>query len=105
MGPDDARAHRLRAIEIAENLQAGLERLRIVRGAKAHTSVSTNANELIVLPTRAYPQVAVDASGRYYVTDYYNNSISAYQGGSRKLLKKITQKKGIVAITYTTIGP
>ena len=25
----------------------------VVRGAKAHTSVSTNANELIVLPTRA----------------------------------------------------
>ena len=28
----------------------------VVRGAKAHTSVSTNANELIVLPTRAMSQ-------------------------------------------------
>jgi len=25
----------------------------VVRGAKAHTSVSPNANEVIVLPTRA----------------------------------------------------
>jgi hypothetical protein len=58
-----------------------------------------------VLPAKAFPQVAVDASGRYYVTDYNNNSISAYNGASKKLLKNITQKKGIVAITYTTIGP
>ncbi|HLY00885.1 MAG TPA: hypothetical protein VKR56_00150 [Candidatus Cybelea sp.] len=58
-----------------------------------------------VLPTRAFPQVAVDASGRYYITDYNDNSISVYEGGSKKLLKKITQKKGIVAITYATIGP
>ncbi len=58
-----------------------------------------------VLPTRAFPQVAVDASGRYYVTDYNDNTISAYKGGSKKLLKKITQKKGIIAITFTTIGP
>ncbi|MGA2761352.1 MAG: hypothetical protein ABSF08_13660, partial [Candidatus Cybelea sp.] len=58
-----------------------------------------------VLPTRAFPQVAVDASGQYYVTNYNDNTISAYEGGSKKLLKKITQKKGIIAITYTTIGP
>jgi hypothetical protein len=58
-----------------------------------------------VLPTRAFPQVAVDASDRYYVTDYNDNTVSAYEGGSKKLLKKITQKKDIVAITFTTIGP
>ena len=32
----------------------------VVRGAKAHTSVSTNANELIVLPTRALGQADRD---------------------------------------------
>src|ERR1700730_4377780 len=32
----------------------------IVRGAKAHTSVSTNANELIVLPTRAMTEADRD---------------------------------------------
>jgi len=36
-------------VRIAERRQDGI----VVRGAKAHTSVSTNANELIVLPTRA----------------------------------------------------
>jgi 4-hydroxybutyryl-CoA dehydratase / vinylacetyl-CoA-Delta-isomerase len=32
----------------------------VVRGAKAHTSVSTNANELIVLPTRAMAEADAD---------------------------------------------
>ncbi|MBI3971373.1 MAG: gamma-aminobutyrate dehydratase [Chloroflexi bacterium] len=32
----------------------------VVRGAKAHTSVSTNANELIVLPTRAMGEADAD---------------------------------------------
>ena len=32
----------------------------VVRGAKAHTSVSTNANELIVLPTRAMAEADRD---------------------------------------------
>ncbi|HEU5315494.1 MAG TPA: 4-hydroxyphenylacetate 3-hydroxylase C-terminal domain-containing protein, partial [Chloroflexota bacterium] len=32
----------------------------VVRGAKAHTSVSTNANELIVLPTRAMSEADAD---------------------------------------------
>ena len=32
----------------------------VVRGAKAHTSVSTNANELIVLPTRALGEADAD---------------------------------------------
>ena len=36
-------------VRIAERRPDGI----VVRGAKAHTSVSTNANELIVLPTRA----------------------------------------------------
>jgi aromatic ring hydroxylase len=36
-------------VRIAERNRDGI----VVRGAKAHTSVSTNANEIIVLPTRA----------------------------------------------------
>ncbi|HEV2123937.1 MAG TPA: 4-hydroxyphenylacetate 3-hydroxylase N-terminal domain-containing protein [Chloroflexota bacterium] len=32
----------------------------VVRGAKAHTSVSTNANELIILPTRAMTEADAD---------------------------------------------
>ena len=36
-------------VRIVERRSDGI----VVRGAKAHTSVSTNANELIVLPTRA----------------------------------------------------
>src|SRR5207247_1892519 len=36
-------------LHITERRRDGI----VVRGAKAHTSVSTNANELIVLPTRA----------------------------------------------------
>jgi aromatic ring hydroxylase len=36
-------------VRIVERRSGGI----VVRGAKAHTSVSTNANELIVLPTRA----------------------------------------------------
>lgn len=36
-------------VRIADRRSDGI----VVRGAKAHTSVSTNANELIVLPTRA----------------------------------------------------
>jgi hypothetical protein len=57
------------------------------------------------LDLAASPQVAVDAKRDFYVTDYKDNTISAYKGGSKKLIKKITQKKSNVAITYTAIGP
>jgi hypothetical protein len=53
----------------------------------------------------AYPQVAVDASGIYYVTDYEDNTIAAYTGGTTKLLKRITQPTGVISITYTAITP
>ena len=59
----------------------------------------------IVLPTRASPQVAVDAQRRFYVTDYNDNTISAYAGGSKKLLKRITQEKGVISISSTAINP
>src|SRR3989441_7778534 len=43
-------------VHVAERRTDGI----VVRGAKAHTSVSTNANELIVLPTRALGQADRD---------------------------------------------
>ncbi len=58
-----------------------------------------------VLPTRASPQVAVDNKRRFYVTDYNDNTISAYQGGSKKLLKRVTQEKGVIDISSTAINP
>lgn len=53
----------------------------------------------------ANPQVAVDVSRIYYVTDYEDNTIAAYTGGTTKLLKKITQPSGVISITYTAINP
>ena len=47
-------------VHIVERRSDGI----VVRGAKAHTSVSTNANELIVLPTRAL----ADADSDYAVS-------------------------------------
>ena len=43
-------------VHIVERRSDGI----VVRGAKAHTSVSTNANELIVLPTRALAEADRD---------------------------------------------
>jgi len=43
-------------VHIAERRSDGI----VVRGAKAHTSVSTNANEIIVLPTRALAETDRD---------------------------------------------
>jgi hypothetical protein len=53
----------------------------------------------------ANPLVAVDASGTYYVTDYENNTIAAYAGGTTKQLKQITQPSGVINITYAAINP
>jgi hypothetical protein len=57
------------------------------------------------LTNGANPQVAVDAQGRYYVTNYYKNSVAAYAGGSIKPLKSISQPSGLVNIYYTAINP
>jgi 4-hydroxybutyryl-CoA dehydratase / vinylacetyl-CoA-Delta-isomerase len=43
-------------VHIVDRLRDGI----VVRGAKAHTSVSTNANEIIVLPTRAMAEADRD---------------------------------------------
>jgi hypothetical protein len=58
-----------------------------------------------LLPTRAFPQVAVDKQRRLYLTDFNDNTISAYEGGSKKLLKRISQEKGEINISSTAINP
>ena len=62
-------------------------------------------NLSFALDDGATPQLAVDASGIYYVTDYEDNTIAAYTGGSTKLLEKITQPSGVISITYTAVTP
>ncbi|MFY9738088.1 MAG: hypothetical protein WAK11_03455 [Candidatus Cybelea sp.] len=58
-----------------------------------------------VMPLRSFPQVAVDNQRRYYVTDFDDNTISAYEGGSKTRLKRITQEKGVIDISSTAINP
>ncbi len=53
----------------------------------------------------ASPTVTVDAMKRYYVTDYVDNMIFAYKGGSLKLLAKITQATGVINISSSAISP
>jgi len=53
----------------------------------------------------ALPQVAVDDAKRFYVTDYIDNTISSYQGGSVKVISKITQATGIVNIESAAVSP
>ncbi|HEX2034929.1 MAG TPA: 4-hydroxyphenylacetate 3-hydroxylase N-terminal domain-containing protein [Chloroflexota bacterium] len=58
LGPAEqaARGHPDAYLRIVERRPDGI----VVRGAKAHTSVSTNANEIIVLPTRAMSEADAD---------------------------------------------
>ena len=58
LGPAEqgAKGHPDAYLRIVERRADGI----VVRGAKAHTSVSTNANELIVLPTRAMGEADAD---------------------------------------------
>ncbi len=53
----------------------------------------------------ANPQVAVDALGRYYVTDQIDNTISAYTGGTKTRIAHKTQGLGLVNIKSIAINP
>lgn len=67
-------------VHIVERRSDGI----VVRGAKAHTSVSTNANELIVLPTRAMSEadrdyavsfaIPIDTPGLVLLASAYDSS-------------------------------
>ncbi len=64
-----------------------------------------NTSLSFTLEQGANPQVAVAATGTYYVTDQLSNTISAYDGGSKTRSKRITQKTGIVNIKSIAINP
>ena len=51
----------------------------------------------------ADPQVAVDAKKNLYVTDYVDNTISEYAGGSTTLRNQITQQTGLINLLYAAI--
>jgi 4-hydroxybutyryl-CoA dehydratase/vinylacetyl-CoA-Delta-isomerase len=58
----------------------------VVRGAKCHTSVAMNANEIIVLPTRAMTDADADYAVAFAVpvdTPGLSLYVSAYGGGER----------------------
>ncbi|MGA8532986.1 MAG: hypothetical protein WB615_02625 [Candidatus Tumulicola sp.] len=69
------------------------------------SSSCPNENLSFVLPTRAFPQVAVDNEGGYYLTDYNDNTISSYKAASTKRRKQITQETGVISITYAAMSP
>ena len=49
------------------------------------------------------PQIAVDAKKNFYVTDYVDNTISAYREGSTSLINQITQQSGLINLLYAAI--
>lgn len=51
------------------------------------------------------PQVAVDANGFFYVSNYTAHTISVYDGGTTTRVKKITQTTDLVNIRSIAIGP
>lgn len=62
----------------------------VVRGAKVHTSVSANANELIVLPTRSMDEAAADYAVAFAVpmnTPGLSLYVSSYGAGTRRPLE------------------
>ncbi|MBV8373821.1 MAG: hypothetical protein JOY69_11225 [Candidatus Eremiobacteraeota bacterium] len=64
-----------------------------------------NDNLSFAMNNGANPQVAVDNQKRYYVTNYENNTIASYNGGSTKRIAQISQQTGIVNIKSTAINP
>jgi hypothetical protein len=59
----------------------------------------------VLLEHAADPQVAVDASGRHYVSDYVENTLSEYKSGGTKPIAQITQPTGFVNPTHLVVGP
>jgi hypothetical protein len=62
------------------------------------------AASLVMAPAAA-PHVAVDAMKRWYVTDYIDNTIASYKGGTRSRIARITQATGIIDISSVAINP
>jgi len=64
-----------------------------------------NTNLSFAVGNGANPQVAVDREGNYYVTNYTDNTISSYTGGSKTRTRKITQATELVNIKSVAINP
>src|SRR5581483_7282369 len=64
-----------------------------------------NTNLSFAVGNGANPQVAVDREGNYYVTNYTDNTISSYTGGSKTRTRKITQATELVNIKSIAINP
>jgi hypothetical protein len=48
-------------------------------------------------------QLAVDAQKNLYVTDYVDNTISAYKGGTTTPIARITQQSGLINMLYAAV--
>jgi hypothetical protein len=53
----------------------------------------------------ATPQVTVDSMKRWYVTDFVDNTIAAYTGGTRKRIALVSQAAGLINIQSAAISP
>ncbi len=64
-----------------------------------------NLGVSVSMPNAANPQVAVDNLKRWYATDYTDNTITSYKGGTRMRIAHITQATGIISISSAAISP
>jgi hypothetical protein len=51
----------------------------------------------------ANPQVAVDEKKNLYVTDYVDNTISAFKGGTTTMIDQIAQQSGLINLLYAAV--
>jgi hypothetical protein len=64
-----------------------------------------NLNQSLLLDHGADPQLAVDAGGLHYVSDYVADSLASYKSGATTPLAQITQATGFVNPTHMIVGP
>jgi hypothetical protein len=59
----------------------------------------------MLLEHAADPQLAVDAAGYHYVSDYVADSLASYKSGATIPTAQITQTTGFVNPTHLIVGP
>lgn len=62
-------------------------------------------NHSMLLEHAADPQLAVDAAGYHYVSDYVADSLASYKSGATIPTAQITQTTGFVNPTHLIVGP
>src|SRR5579862_1218786 len=90
-------------LRVAKETREGI----VVRGAKVHTSVSVNSDELIVLPTRAMGPDDVDFAVSFAVpmaTEGLNLYASSYSAGSRDRFEFPLSSKAKMLETLTVFN-